>query len=170
MSVEQRCNDIDGETEVPGEKPVPLPLCSPQIWHWLVWDRDRAHAVTGLSHNTASLTKKINLNYIKTLSPYRAVNTFRLGYKNNQLMLYREIIVVCSEIHTKHINSEPPAAFPWQNWTLLSCWQSCQSTIQNKLTCFIFMATIVTQICINVALLNTANLVVTEECLLCGTT
>jgi len=33
MSVEQICNDIDGETEVLGEKPVPLPLYSPQIWH-----------------------------------------------------------------------------------------------------------------------------------------
>jgi len=25
--------------------------------------------------------------------------------KNSQLMLYREIIAVCSEIHTKHINT-----------------------------------------------------------------
>jgi len=25
--------------------------------------------------------------------------------KNTQLMLYREIIAVCSEIHTKHINT-----------------------------------------------------------------
>jgi len=38
-------------------------------------------------------------------SPYRAVNTLRLGYKTSQLMLYREIIDVCSEIHTKHINT-----------------------------------------------------------------
>jgi len=40
-----------------------------------------------------------------TFSPYRAVNTHRLGYKTCQLMLYREIIAVCSEIHTKHINT-----------------------------------------------------------------
>ena len=38
-------------------------------------------------------------------SPYRAVNTLRLGYRTNQLMLYRGIIAVCSEIHTKHINT-----------------------------------------------------------------
>ena len=38
-------------------------------------------------------------------SPYRAVNTLRLGYKTSQLMLYREIIDVCSEIHIKHINT-----------------------------------------------------------------
>jgi len=38
-------------------------------------------------------------------SPYRAVNTLRLCYKNDQLMLYREIIAVCSQIHTKYINT-----------------------------------------------------------------
>jgi hypothetical protein len=27
------------------------------------------------------------------------------GYKSSQLMLYSEIIAVCSEIHTKHINA-----------------------------------------------------------------
>ena len=37
-------------------------------------------------------------------SPYRAVNALRLGYKN-QSMLYREITAVCSDIHTKHINT-----------------------------------------------------------------
>ena len=29
----------------------------------------------------------------------------RLGYKINCLMLYREIIAVSSEMHTKHINT-----------------------------------------------------------------
>jgi len=38
-------------------------------------------------------------------SPYRAVNTLYLGYKTSQLMLYREIIAVCSQIHTKYINT-----------------------------------------------------------------
>jgi len=42
------------------------------------------------------------MNYIYSISPYRAVNTPRLGYETNQLMLYREIIAVCSEVHTKH--------------------------------------------------------------------
>jgi len=37
-------------------------------------------------------------------SPYRAVNTVSV-IQTNQLMLYREIIAVCSEIHTKHINT-----------------------------------------------------------------
>ena len=49
---------------------------------------------------------KIDLDYvyIDIFSPYRAVNTARLSYKN-QSMLYREIMALCSEIHTKHINT-----------------------------------------------------------------
>ena len=43
---------------------------------------------------------EIKLDYILTLSPYRAVTVI----KTSQLMLYREINAVCSEIHTKHIN------------------------------------------------------------------
>jgi len=41
---------------------------------------------------------------VKRSSPYRAVNTLRLGYKNQSVMLYREIIAVCSEIRTEQIN------------------------------------------------------------------
>ena len=48
------------------------------------------------------LRTKFNQNYV---SPHRAVNTLRLGYKTNQLMLYREIIAVRSQIHTKSINT-----------------------------------------------------------------
>jgi len=36
---------------------------------------------------------------------YRAENTLHLSYKCIQLMLYREIIVFCSDIHTKCINT-----------------------------------------------------------------
>ena len=35
-------------------------------------------------------------------SPYRAVNRLGSVIETSKLMLYREIIVVCSEIHTKH--------------------------------------------------------------------
>jgi uncharacterized C2H2 Zn-finger protein len=38
------------------------------------------------------------------LSPYRAVNTPRQGFKLSHLMLYGEGIAVYSEIHTKHVN------------------------------------------------------------------
>ena len=46
---------------------------------------------------------KISLNCIKRPSPYRAVNSIA-GIQTSQLMLYREIIAVCSQIHTKHTN------------------------------------------------------------------
>jgi len=48
--------------------------------------------------------KTHNLNYIWISSPYRAVNTLRLDYKNRSLMLCGEIIAVCSQIYTEHIN------------------------------------------------------------------
>ena len=38
---------------------------------------------------------------IYIFSSYCAVNTFRMHYKSNQLMLYRKIIAVCSENHTE---------------------------------------------------------------------
>ena len=40
----------------------------------------------------------------RKFSPYRAINTLRLGYKN-QSTLYREIIAFISQIHTKHIGT-----------------------------------------------------------------
>jgi len=58
--------------------------------------------------NTVTVTAqelKIHTNCTYTLSSYRAVNTLRLCYKTSRLMLYREIIAVCSEIHKKHINT-----------------------------------------------------------------
>jgi hypothetical protein len=46
--MEHRWNEIDrGKTEVLGEKPVPVPLCPPQIPHGLTRDRARASAVRG---------------------------------------------------------------------------------------------------------------------------
>jgi hypothetical protein len=46
-----------------------------------------------------------NMNYIYIFSSYRAVNTPLSVMKTSQLMLYSEIIAVCSEIHTEHINT-----------------------------------------------------------------
>jgi hypothetical protein len=43
--------------------------------------------------------------YISIFSPYRAVNTPVSVINTSLLMLYREIIAVCSEIHTKHVNT-----------------------------------------------------------------
>jgi len=48
---------------------------------------------------------KINLNYIKD-SVIIAQQTHSVTViKTSHLMLYREIIAVCSQIHTKHINT-----------------------------------------------------------------
>ena len=43
--------------------------------------------------------------YIKPQSVPRSKHTVSV-IKTSQLMLYREIISVCSEIHTKHINTQ----------------------------------------------------------------
>ena len=55
---------------------------------------------------TFSGTKyKISLTILELQSvPRSKHNPFRL-LKTSQLMLYREIMAVCSEIHTKHINT-----------------------------------------------------------------
>jgi hypothetical protein len=46
--MEHRWNEIDqGKTDVFVEKPVPVPLCPPQIPHVLTWGRNRASAVKG---------------------------------------------------------------------------------------------------------------------------
>jgi hypothetical protein len=49
------------------------------------------------------LKAKCNLFYIRTQSVPRSKHSVS-AIKTSQLMLYREIIAVCSEIHMKHIN------------------------------------------------------------------
>jgi len=48
--------------------------------------------------------QKVELLNIKLAVPlgFKGLN---MSYKTSQLMLYREIIAVCSQIHTKHINT-----------------------------------------------------------------
>ena len=46
----------------------------------------------------------LNWRYIKTQSVPRSKHSVSV-IKTNQLRLYREIIAVCSQIHTKHINT-----------------------------------------------------------------
>jgi len=45
---------------------------------------------------------RVNMNCIWRSSPYCAVNTLRIGYKNQSV---QEIIAVCSDIHTEHMNT-----------------------------------------------------------------
>jgi len=65
-----------------------------------------------LKSEIIAVCSQIHTKYINTLCgqnvdcrTYRAVNTLRLSYKNNQSTLYSEIIAVCSQIHKKHINT-----------------------------------------------------------------
>jgi hypothetical protein len=71
----------------PGSKPVllcerPAGDTPPERWH--------GHLKKNYSH-----------------SSYRAVNTLHLGYKNESVNALWDLIPVCSEIHTKHINALP---------------------------------------------------------------
>ena len=49
--------------------------------------------------------KPVGVFYLKTQSVPRSKHTHSRFIQTSQLMLYREIIAVCSEIHTKHINT-----------------------------------------------------------------
>ena len=50
------------------------------------------------------MNDRLNMKHTEMFSPYRAENTPSV-IKTSQLMLYREIIAVCSQIHTKHANT-----------------------------------------------------------------
>jgi hypothetical protein len=59
-----------------------------------------------------AVCSQIHTKHINTLceqkvecKPYRAVNTLRLGYKNQAAKLYSEIITVCTKNHTQHTNA-----------------------------------------------------------------
>jgi hypothetical protein len=50
------------------------------------------------------LETQLNLNCIEDGIAYRAVKTLASVIKNNKLMLFREITVVCSKNHKKNTN------------------------------------------------------------------
>jgi hypothetical protein len=60
-------------------------------------------ATNRLSHG-AAIRIHINLNYTKIYPVPRSKHSVSVT-NTSQLMLYREIIAVCSHIHTKHINT-----------------------------------------------------------------
>ena len=75
------------------------------IVHRWVWTCFFDSRCSSLYFHINPLGKKINFNYIQRFSPYRSINTLHIDYKTSRLMLYREMIAVCSQIHTKHINT-----------------------------------------------------------------
>ena len=85
-------NDSGGKTK----------YCERSLTHWhLLW-------VHGLSWDgTRAIANRGRRLAARWLSSYRAVNTLRLCYKKttNQLVLFRERVAVCSEVHAKHINT-----------------------------------------------------------------
>ena len=109
MSMEQWWNDTDrGKTEVLGQKPVPVPLSRPQISNGLTWNQARDSAVRRRRVTARAMTLPIeSLTWIMYKYPVRTAQQtlFVSLIKTSQLMLYREIIAVCSQIHTKHINT-----------------------------------------------------------------
>ena len=63
--------------------------------------RTERPATNGPRHGRTTTKFRVTRIYNSSFSPYRAVNTISV-IKTSQLMLYREIMAVCSEIHTKH--------------------------------------------------------------------
>jgi hypothetical protein len=76
-----------GKTEVLGEKPVPVPLCPPQIPHGLARDRTRASAVEGLRLTAWAMARPTPFNIIQLLQ-FRFIkkyNTFEFTTPSNTL-------------------------------------------------------------------------------------
>ena len=42
------------------------------------------------------------IRFIQGISPYRAVNTFHHGYKNQSVNAVKAKVAICSDIHTKY--------------------------------------------------------------------
>jgi hypothetical protein len=64
------------------------------------------HINTLCGQNAELLNVKLVVHMVTTITTDTAQQTCCVSViKTSQLMLYREIIAVCSEIHTKHINT-----------------------------------------------------------------
>ena len=100
---------LTGKPEVLWEKPTVEPLCTPQIPHELAWLQKWASRGRWLTLS-ATVRRKNTVHHWQFYSPVfkdsvrTAQETHSVSViRTNQLILYREIMVVCSEIHTKHI-------------------------------------------------------------------
>ena len=63
---------------------------------------DKAH---GCADGTCELSTEVLISEPVCRHEVTRTHARYLYYKTSQLMLYSEIIAVCSEIHTKHINT-----------------------------------------------------------------
>jgi hypothetical protein len=88
-----------------GEKPIPVPLCPPQISRELDWDRTRVSAVRGQWLTAWAMARpKLTLTWIMKFSTYRTVNTLLLGNKSRPINVIEGILAVCSESYTIYLN------------------------------------------------------------------
>ena len=96
---------VTGKNQVLGEKPVGVLLCPPRDLHALAWDRTRVCVLTGRQIIACAMARPCAFFKVclKFQSVPRSKHTVSV-IQTSQLMLYREIIAVCSQIHTKHIN------------------------------------------------------------------
>ena len=63
------------------------------------------HSLAGdLENGLITFKTHINLNYVHSVRTAQKTHSVSVT-KTSQLMLYRNIIAACSQIHTKHINT-----------------------------------------------------------------
>jgi len=101
MSTRRWWNDTE-ETEVLREEPCPSAtwyITNP-TWTDLRWNP----SADRLSHDSAKGHSATHMTFKIAVRTSQKTRRFHIT-KTSQLMLYREIIAVCSEIHTKHINT-----------------------------------------------------------------
>ena len=97
------------KTEVLGEKSVTIPLCPLQISHGMNWDWTCTSAVTGQQltpwfmarHSIAHWNSDQDKDSARTAQWTHSVSAIN----TSQLILCKEIIAVCSDIHTKYVNT-----------------------------------------------------------------
>jgi hypothetical protein len=95
MSLESDCGMIywQGKTEKLGEKPVPVPICPPQIPHGLTRARTRASAVRGRRLMTWAMARPITCTYSLVQFSSCVISrivflTFRNSTKTNSLYCF----------------------------------------------------------------------------------
>ena len=82
-----------------------IPMTEVSEHHWTILNR-KQHVETYLLIIRDAEPFKYETVSVLFKDPFRtAQKTLCVGFKTVKLMLYREIIAVCSEIHTKHINA-----------------------------------------------------------------
>ena len=90
-----------GKTEILGEQTVPVPLCLSPIWQGLAFDRTRVSAMRGRWLTTWANARPWSSKFISAKFNYSVPTSQKTHYfsitYNNQLMLFKEIIIAYCE-------------------------------------------------------------------------